>query len=388
MVWPRRASGEVFCVGGGRAPFDAPLRLTPLTPPPKVRAVFLCVSAPVFWPAPFSANEMSTPAADAAAAALRPDQEARLFRAPAANARRLGWGAGAASFALHGAALAATLAALVAGRPEVDDVVIPIEIAASLEAPQTQADPPQTAPAQPDPAQPETAQPETAQPEPPPPAPPPETSQSEMRPADERVAAPEPSPAPPIATAAVAPAPPPRQEAPRKTLAQKDAASEEPAPKELARKDPTRKEPARKDPARNDMSRKEPPAAKTPPRHDSGAHPSKPHTAAARAHAEPARERVGGGGLRDDFDPAAYRAIIAHAVSAAVGAACPSAGAGRVVVALAIGGSGRISGVSLARASGNSALDAAALAAVRRAGPFPAPAGRAGVNVPVAVNCR
>lgn len=101
-----------------------------------------------------------------------------------------------------------------------------------------------------------------------------------------------------------------------------------------------------------------------------------------------ARVPIGAGGVRDSFDPGAYRAIVARAVSAAVGSTCPSAGAGRVVVALAIGANGRISAASLTQASGNAALDSAALSAVRRAGPFPPPSGRAGVRVPVAVSCR
>lgn len=90
----------------------------------------------------------------------------------------------------------------------------------------------------------------------------------------------------------------------------------------------------------------------------------------------------------DAFDAASYRQIVARAVSAAVSRACPSGGGGRVVVALTIGASGHIAGVSLSSGSGNGALDAAALGAVRRSGPFPAPTGRSSVSVPVAVTCR
>jgi periplasmic protein TonB len=90
----------------------------------------------------------------------------------------------------------------------------------------------------------------------------------------------------------------------------------------------------------------------------------------------------------DAFDAASYRQIVARAVTAAVARSCPSSGGGRVVVALVIGASGHIAGASLSGASGNAALDSAAVAAVRRAGPFPAPTGRSSVSVPVAVTCR
>jgi TolA protein len=90
----------------------------------------------------------------------------------------------------------------------------------------------------------------------------------------------------------------------------------------------------------------------------------------------------------DSFDAASYRRIVARAVSAAVARSCPASGGGRVVVALVIGGAGQISAASLSGPSGNAALDSAAVAAVRRAGPFPAPTGRSTVSVPVAVTCR
>lgn len=87
------------------------------------------------------------------------------------------------------------------------------------------------------------------------------------------------------------------------------------------------------------------------------------------------------------FDAAGYRSIVARAVSASTRSAC-SSGGGRVVVAMMIGPSGRIASASLSSASGNSALDAAALASVRRAGPFPAPSNRATISVPIVVMCR
>ncbi|MCC0002341.1 MAG: TonB family protein [Methylobacteriaceae bacterium] len=68
--------------------------------------------------------------------------------------------------------------------------------------------------------------------------------------------------------------------------------------------------------------------------------------------------------------------------------ACSSGGGGRVVVALLIAPSGSVSRASVSSASGNATLDSAALSAVRRAGPFPAPSNRASVSVPVVVVCR
>ncbi len=91
---------------------------------------------------------------------------------------------------------------------------------------------------------------------------------------------------------------------------------------------------------------------------------------------------------RDAFDAASYAAIVKRGVAAAVARACPSGGGGRVLVSLVIGATGHVASASLTGPSGNGAFDAAAVAAVRRAGPFPAPAGRSAVSVPVAVTCR
>lgn len=89
-----------------------------------------------------------------------------------------------------------------------------------------------------------------------------------------------------------------------------------------------------------------------------------------------------------DFDAASYRALVARAVRAAVGSRCSLGAGSRVVIALSIGRSGAISGASISSPSGNPAFDAASLAAVRRAGPFPPLQGRSAVNVPVGVACR
>ena len=97
----------------------------------------------------------------------------------------------------------------------------------------------------------------------------------------------------------------------------------------------------------------------------------------------------GAGETRGDaFDAAAYSQIIKRAVIAAVARACPHGGGGRVVVALKIGAAGQIAAASMSASSGDGAIDSAAVAAVRRAGPFPAPAGRSSVSVPVAVTCK
>lgn len=131
---------------------------------------------------------------------------------------------------------------------------------------------------------------------------------------------------------------------------------------------------------------------------------------AARAQAERRAERAearrmaaverGGAGSRPaaasgahvsratDFDAASYRALVARAVRAAVGSRCSLGAGSRVVIALSIGRSGAVSGASISSPSGNSAFDAASLAAVRRAGPFPPLQGRSGVSVPVGVACR
>ena len=134
------------------------------------------------------------------------------------------------------------------------------------------------------------------------------------------------------------------------------------------------------------------------------------HFSAARAQAERRAERAearrmaaverGGAGSRPaaasgahvsratDFDAASYRALVARAVRAAVGSRCSLGAGSRVVIALSIGRSGAVSGASISSPSGNSAFDAASLAAVRRAGPFPPLQGRSGVSVPVGVACR
>lgn len=118
---------------------------------------------------------------------------------------------------------------------------------------------------------------------------------------------------------------------------------------------------------------------------------------AARQEASARRERVarlesGRTATRlapqDAFNAASYRSIVASRVRGALSRACAAGGGGRVVVALTIGASGEIAGVSLASASGNRAIDAAAVAAVRSAGSFPPPSGRARVSVPLALTCR
>ena len=67
------------------------------------------------------------------------------------------------------------------------------------------------------------------------------------------------------------------------------------------------------------------------------------------------------------------------AVRSAVGRHKPrGVGRGRVTVTFSIGPMGALRGVNVARSSGNSKLDQAAVSAVRSAAPFPAPPSGAG----------
>jgi len=106
------------------------------------------------------------------------------------------------------------------------------------------------------------------------------------------------------------------------------------------------------------------------------------------AHRPSAPARAAATDESNRFDAASYRAIVARAVRAAVGSRCSIGAGSRVVIALVIGRSGAISSASVSSPSGNSAFDAASIAAVRGAGPFPPPTGRSSVSVPVGVACR
>ncbi|MDE2577285.1 MAG: TonB family protein [Hyphomicrobiales bacterium] len=107
----------------------------------------------------------------------------------------------------------------------------------------------------------------------------------------------------------------------------------------------------------------------------------------AAAREGQSQARGSGAGARDMFDPNAYRAIVLARVSSVATRVC-AGHKGRAVVALTIGSSGRISGASIARSSGDGGLDAAAVAAMRGVGGFPPPTGRPSVSIPVAVVCR
>ncbi len=106
------------------------------------------------------------------------------------------------------------------------------------------------------------------------------------------------------------------------------------------------------------------------------------------AHRPSAPARAATSDESNGFDATSYRAIVARAVRAAVGSRCSIGAGSRVVIALVIGRSGAISSASVSSPSGNSAFDAASIAAVRGAGPFPPPTGRSSVSVPVGVACR
>ncbi len=328
------------------------------------------------WRSPISEPIAPNPAADAFAAAIRPGEIAAPLATPAqSGARSLGWLF--ASGAFHGAALAATLMFAVAGRSD-PSAEIPVEIV--LEAPAPVEPPPAGLPpvAQEPPAlvavppPPPAAQAAAAEP-PPIPQPPPVAA---LAPPEDRTAAPahvedmrrqaarDREPERPQDRAQERPQERPQERVQERAEARAQARAQARAV-EARRQEQRRREQARREAAAQERDAERP----------------APVRLAARAP-------VGAAGVRDDFDAGAYRAIVARAVAAAVGSTCPGAGAGRVVVALSIGATGRVAGAALTRASGNGALDAAALSAVRRAGPFPAPSGRSGVNVPVAVSCR
>lgn len=328
------------------------------------------------------------PAADAFAATIRPGDLAPAATAPVETGARA-LGGFLASGAFHGAALAATLILAVAGQ-SAPPAEIPVEIVVEAQ-PQAQAEQPKIPPAgqaAPAPQEPPAPDPAVAGP-PPPPAP---LARAESAPAEPAPAEPPPvelAPEPAPRVAAIEPAPPqaapvPDPETVRRAQADENRRQAAKQAKQAASEAAEEKARERAEKRRLEEKRRARAAARV--RHETETR-DRPEQAPAPVRLA-ARAPVGAAGLRDDFDAGAYRAVVARAVSAAVGSTCPGAGAGRVVVALSIAASGRIAGAALTRPSGDAAFDSAALAAVRRAGPFPPPAGRAGVNVPVAVNCR
>jgi protein TonB len=119
-------------------------------------------------------------------------------------------------------------------------------------------------------------------------------------------------------------------------------------------------------------------------RQTKAAQPAEKRQAETKPGRRPMALGFGGGLFKPKAAPAprargtssrAYRA----AVRAAVGRHKPrGVGHGRVTVTFSVGPMGALRGVSVARSSGNSQLDQAAVSAVRSAAPFPAPPSGAG----------
>ncbi|MDE2361385.1 MAG: TonB family protein [Hyphomicrobiales bacterium] len=315
------------------------------------------------------ATPLPTPDADARAAAIRPGAVDRTLasttRAPWRASRKTGL---AIALAAHSALLAGVLMWRAEASLSAADEEIPIEIV--VESPGAVADPapPASQPAVPPMAALDAEQPAPAPSDAAPQATPPAATETSTEPQAETTAA---RVAPPV------------ERSDEALLARERAAAARAAAERRAETERERKLQVRRAAEREEKQQA--------------------RRAAERAQREQAtreRQRVAslspdaGAGRaaraapHDAFDAASYRAIVARAVSIAVARACPSGERGRVVVALTIGASGRIAGVALGGSSGDGALDAAALGAVRRAGPFPAPAGRSSVIVPVAVTCR
>jgi TonB family protein len=321
---------------------------------------------------PFLSTEVEAPnpAADAIAATIRPRDLGAVWRgadiSPNRNAGRtttLG-----ASFAFHAAICAVLVFFAHAGVADGDPLgEIPIEvIVEAARAPAVGADDP-------------------------PPSPPEQTAELQEPPPSD------PQPDAPRSENVVEPAP--VIESPPVIERQKPAASEiaatEIAAQDESRQDEWRKKALAEAARRNEeLRRRDEDRARAKARQEADAR----RRAAERAVTVTRRERTASltradaasarEGRRDLFDAASYRSLVARAVTSAVGRTC-SAGAGRrVVVALTIGSSGGVVSASLSSSSGNSAFDSAAVAAVRRSGPFPPPAGRSSVSVPVAVACR
>jgi protein TonB len=280
------------------------------------------------------------PRADSSAT-FAPSLDARAERAStpvqAPGAARVPFAALAVSLAAHGALIAALTLFAASPRPLGGAVEIPVEIVIEAVAPSpTAAEPP--APAPPPAA--------TADPSPPAstPAPPPEATSALAAPAAESPAPVGPSPLsdaeealPPLA-AAPPPAPPP------------PAATPTSAPVEAA----------------------PPPPRAQPPRPLETAPPQPPRPKTALARASPGK--TASAAPKAEID--AYRASLYARISGAVRypeAARERGAAGVAVVDFSFDATGRVTSASLAQSSGDAALDAEAVAGVRRASPLPPP---------------
>jgi protein TonB len=315
-------------------------------------------------------------------AAFRPGRERAPFAAPPASHTRVGWGA-ALSLGAH----AAILAALLFWSAPIEDVAPPEPIAVEIVADAPPADQPPPAPrveTPPTPSPAPTPTPLAEAPTPPPtpavetpppvaeaPPPSPEptpTSPVETPPvAEAPPSTPEPTPTP----VAEAPTPTPSVEAPHPRVAEAPPATAEPepAPTPIAKPSPRsspvpeiRRPPPREEPrvakpatkARPETRRK---VASLEPESAASSRPTAP-AVASRAEAAAYQNEVLGRIASQKRYPEAARERDAHGVA---------------VVRFSLNGSGELVSASLARSAGDAALDAEAVATVRRAAPFPAP---------------
>jgi periplasmic protein TonB len=83
-----------------------------------------------------------------------------------------------------------------------------------------------------------------------------------------------------------------------------------------------------------------------------------------------------------------YRSIVQARLSARRSAISTSVGSGRVIIAFAIGASGRITSASISQSSGNSRLDSAARSVVAATSFPPPPAGSYRGRIPISVSVR
>ncbi|WP_119273304.1 cell envelope integrity protein TolA [Taklimakanibacter deserti] len=91
------------------------------------------------------------------------------------------------------------------------------------------------------------------------------------------------------------------------------------------------------------------------------------------------------GGRRSSSE---YRSIVQARLSARRSAISTSVGSGRVIIAFAIGASGRITSASISQSSGNSRLDSAARSVVAATSFPPPPAGSYRGRIPISVSVR
>lgn len=193
-------------------------------------------------------------------------------------------------------------------------------------------------------------QPEASEPEPPPPEP--EIIEPQAAPVPELAPAPKPD-AVLVAPAKPAPAAPPKPVVKPKL---------EVRPKPEAKPKPERRQPIEKEATKAPAKEAGPRArASAPPRQNAGA-PGQSGAQAAR------------GSAGSSMSAAAWQGLVSAQVNRNTRYPPSAQGAtGAATVSFSVDRSGRLVGAGLARSSGSAALDAEAVATVRRSGPFPPP---------------